>query len=188
MFCFEGGRKICDKCANRSKANRLVTKANAELCAKDSCNYKRSSENKYCKLHQLQLFVDETVSENKKVCNGYIRGCRVKLEHTYRFSKCTDCLEGDREKENNRRNRVAEMEINASLEKVCPTCCKVLPLDRFVGLRSATTVTCDSCRESNKIQDAKRDKEHRNAIARVNDAKPERIEVTTDSSITLLNA
>ena len=175
MFCFDGDRKICDKCSDRSKANRLVTKENVELCAKDSCNYKRSSENKYCKLHQLQLFVDETVSENKKVCNGYIRGCRVKLEHTYRFSKCTDCLEGDREKENNRRNRVAEIEINASLEKVCPTCCKILPLERFVGLRSATTVTCDSCRESNKIQDAKRDKNHRNEIARVNDAKPERI-------------
>ena len=177
MFCFEGGRKICDNCVDRSKANRLIAKTNVELCAKDSCVYKRSNENKYCKLHQLQLFVDETESENKKVCKGYIRGCRVKLEHTYTLSKCTECLEADREKDNNRRNRAKTAEINASVDKICPTCCKVLPLERFVGLRSATTVTCDSCRESNKIQDAKRDKNHRNEIARVNDAKPERIEV-----------
>lgn len=177
MYCFNEGRKICDNCADRSKANRLAAKSTIELCGKDQCKYKRSSENKYCKLHQLQLFVDETVSEGKKVCKGYIRGCRVKLDETYTFSKCQVCLENDREKENNRRNRAKATEIDASTEKLCTACCKVLPLGRFVGLRSETTITCDTCRESNKIQDAKRDKEHRNALARINDTKPERLAV-----------
>lgn len=177
MYCFNEGRKICENCADRSKTNRLAAKSTIELCGKDQCKYKRSSENKYCKLHQLQLFVDETVSEGKKVCKGYIRGCRVKLDETYTFSKCQECLENDREKENNRRNRAKATEIDASTEKLCTTCCKVLPLGRFVGLRSETTITCDMCRESNKIQDAKRDKEHRNALARINDTKPERLAV-----------
>jgi len=177
MYCFDEGRKICNNCADRAKANRLAAKSNIELCGKDKCKYKRSDENKYCKLHQLQLFVDETVSEGKKVCKGYIRGCRVKLEETYTFSKCQECLENDREKDNNRRNRAKAAEVDASTEKLCTTCCKVLPLGRFVGVRSETTVTCDTCRESNKIQDAKRDKEHRNAVARINDTKPERLAV-----------
>jgi len=177
MYYFGEGRKICDKCANRSKANKLIQKENIEICAKDSCTYKRSIENKYCKLHQLQLFVDETNLENKKLCKGYIRGCRVKLEHSYGLSKCSECLEKDREKDNNRRTRVLNADINVVAEKACPTCCKILPIDQFIGMRTATTTTCKSCRESNQAQDAKRDKNHRNELARTNDAKPERIQV-----------
>ncbi len=68
MYHFTGERKNCDNCAGRSKAHNVALKENAVVCAKESCVYKRSIENKYCNLHQLQLFVDETASENKKLC------------------------------------------------------------------------------------------------------------------------
>ena len=177
MYYFGEGRKICDKCADRSKANRTAKREHVVLCAKDACIYKRSDENKYCKLHQTQLFVDETIAENKKLCKGYTRGCRNKLEQSYSFSKCQDCLEKDRDKDNDRRTRVLNADINVAVQKACPTCCKILPIDHFAGERTASTSTCKLCRESNKIQDAKRDKAHRNEIARVNDVKPERIQV-----------
>ncbi len=177
MYYFGDGRKICDKCAERSKNNRVKARETVELCAKESCEYKRSDENKYCNFHQLQLFVDETVNENKKVCKGYIRGCRSKLDVSYELSKCKECLENDRLKDKNRRDRAKAIEFDASVEKLCNTCCKILPLQRFIGKRTETTITCDTCREANKIQEAKRDKEHRNEIARINDSKPERIAV-----------
>jgi hypothetical protein len=69
------------------------------------------------------------------------------------------------------------MENKITTTKQCSTCDKVYSIDCFVGLKNQETKTCINCREKNKIQDAKRDKQHRNAIARKNEAKPERIEV-----------
>ena len=175
MYYLGGERKICDNCADRSKAHNIAKKENVVLCAKESCVNKRSIENKYCKLHKLQLFVDETASENKKLCKGYIRGCRMKLEQSYEFTKCSDCLESDRTKDTNRRNRALDTEVDSTTEKTCTTCCKVLPLEQFAGMRTAITITCQSCRDANKTQDANRDREHRNEVARVNDSKPERV-------------
>jgi hypothetical protein len=142
MYHFAGERKNCDNCAGRSKAYKVALKEIAVVCAKESRVYKRSIENKYCNLHQLQLFVDETASENKKLCKGYIRGCRTKLEQSYGFSKCHDCLEIDRKKDTNRRNQALNVEIDASAEKMCTTCCKVLPLEQFAGMRTDVT-RCD---------------------------------------------
>jgi hypothetical protein len=48
-------------------------------------------------------------------------------------------------------------------------------MEHFVGEVSEVTKTCDVCREKCKIQDAKRDREHRNELARKNEAKPENI-------------
>jgi len=59
--------------------------------------------------------------------------------------------------------------------KSCTTCHKEFPMDQFIGERhTAITKTCKNCREINKLRDAKRDKAHRNEIARKNEAKPER--------------
>jgi hypothetical protein len=73
---------------------------------------------------------------------------------------------------------LAQPIIESQETRGCTTCCKYLLLSHFVGLRSsAYTKTCQACRDDNKKQDAKRDKDHRNEIARKNDAKPERVEV-----------
>lgn len=61
--------------------------------------------------------------------------------------------------------------------KTCTVCCKELPMEEFQGERSfkLITKTCKSCRGSNKINDKKRDKEHRNELARICAKKPENI-------------
>ena len=180
-YCFETTEtKTCDKCKNRSKTNRVAERQQVVLCLKEGCKFKKSEENKYCKLHQIQLFVDETTEENKKMCANYIRGCRAKLEKTYMFSRCQDCLAADREKDRAKRGGIREQNtatVVVCVEKGCTVCCKILPIEEFRGIRREFTATCRACRDDNKIQDLRRDKEHRNELARVNDAKPERIEV-----------
>lgn len=180
-YHFDTETKTCDACKTRSKQNRADIREQVVLCSKNDCKYKRSEENKYCKKHQIELFIDETEAENKKKCFNYVRGCRTKLEQSYMFSKCQDCLTIDREKDKARRGGVKEQNVvvvvGETTEKGCTVCCKILPIEEFRGIRREITATCRSCRDDNKVQDMRRDREHRNEIARVNEAKPERVEV-----------
>jgi hypothetical protein len=71
----------------------------------------------------------------------------------------------------------APLENTLRPTKKCTTCCKEHNVNAFIGSRNQETKTCNMCREKNNIQNAKRDREHYNATARKNDAKPERKEV-----------
>jgi hypothetical protein len=166
----------------------METNQNIVLCGKDGCKFKHSNENKYCKKHQLCIFEDETKSLNKKLCFNYIRGCRSQLELDYIFSKCQVCLEKDRYKDRQRRQKIVKETENITCEitehpistdttKNCTACFKNYSMDFFIGAKKQITKTCKTCRDGNKKQDAKRDKEHRNELARINDTKPERIAI-----------
>jgi hypothetical protein len=98
--------KQCSKCKERSRINREKKKENEVkvLCAKDGCKYKRSIENKYCNLHQRQLFEDEVKEKNNKCCYNVVRGCYSVLSLEYGYSKCPECLEKERDKDRQRRN------------------------------------------------------------------------------------
>ena len=114
-----------------------------------------------------------------KKCANHIRGCRKILEADYTRTKCEDCLRKDRERDKKRREE-AKVKQQKSTEgetsRKCTTCCQEYPLEQFRGLRENTlTKTCQKCRESNKINDARRDKEHRNELARICSKKPEQI-------------
>lgn len=98
-YYLQKGNKNCDKCKERGKKNREKKKEVKILCNKDGCKYKRSIENAYSNLHQRCLFEDEVKAQNKKCCYNVTRGCRAILELTYRFSKCSECLEKEREKD-----------------------------------------------------------------------------------------
>lgn len=71
----------------------------------------------------------------------------------------------------------APLENTLRPTKKCTTCCKEHNINSFIGSRNQETKTCNVCRERNNIQNAKRDRDHYNALARKNDAKPERKEV-----------
>jgi len=137
---------------------------------------------------EREAFMQQTLELNKKTCKNVIRGCRSQLEINYKFSACQDCLEKCREQEKQKRLKIKEEqekqnnEENKKIEKEeiktkkCTACFQVYPLTDYVG-KIGETKTCAKCRENNKIQDAKRDKEHMNELARVNTQKPERKEV-----------
>jgi hypothetical protein len=123
------------------------------------------------------VFIDATLAANKKVCSNHIRGCRSQLDPDDSYSRCESCRKVERTRDQERRAAAAiaaQVSANAT-EKTCTTCRKVLSMDMFQGEKAGvTTKTCRPCRDDNKKQDAKRDLEHRNALARVTAAKPER--------------
>ena len=149
------------------------------ICAKGNCKFQSSQANKYCMKHQLQLLVDSTSELNLKLCVNYIRGCETQLDIDYKFTRCSECLSKDRVKDKERRDKAKlSQETNQTLGgKVCTICCREFPIDSFIGIKSGNLKSCKACREQNRVQDIKRDRGHRNALARVNDQTQERKEV-----------
>ncbi len=168
------GAKTCSNCKERVKQSKITTKEAVVLCASNACKFKRSEENKYCMKHQLCVFVDETAALGKKLCKQYVRGCRAQLDADYSKSACEECLVIEREKDRARRGYAQKMTAPEPNKQICTTCCKTLDEEQFIGHNAERTKTCASCRETNRIQDMKRDKEHRNELSRIAEQKPER--------------
>lgn len=115
-----------------------------------------------------------------KKCTNHIRGCRNILAEDYTKKRCEDCLRKEREKDKQKRDEAKAKQqgenMDGKTERVCTTCCKEYPIEDFVGIRpNTTTKTCKTCREQNNKQSSKRDKEHRNELARICSKKPEQI-------------
>lgn len=168
------GVKTCSNCKERTKQSKITTREAVVLCASDACKFKRSEENKYCMKHQLCVFVDETAALGKKLCKQYVRGCRAQLDTDYSKSACEECLVIEREKDRARRGYAQKTTASEPNKQICTTCCKTLDEEQFIGHNVERTKTCASCREANRIQDMKRDKEHRNELSRIAEQKPER--------------
>ena len=172
LWKFTGNYATCEECRERAEKVRKEIKDTIGLCAKDGCKFKKS-ENKYCGKHQTLLFVEETESLGLKTCKNYIRGCRSKMQHSYKFTRCEECLKQEREKDHKKRGTFASIEIKNPEQKACSTCCKIFSMESFQGLHGETR-TCQMCREANKRADEKRDAEHVRELARKNEKKPER--------------
>ena len=168
------GVKTCDNCKQRGKSSKEKQKETKVLCKADNCTFKKSDENDYCMKHQINLFIDETRALGKKMCKNYVRGCRTQLENDYSKSSCESCLEKERERDRKRRGGNASVELDDT-QQFCGSCGKSRSKDMFEGEKGSTK-TCSVCRERNKLQNEKRDKEHRNACGRIYDQKPERKE------------
>lgn len=124
-----------------------------------------------------KLFLEHTIRQHKKVCCNYIRGCRIQLDLEYKFSKCQECLQKDRKKDHERRQKVKDdlKQISVNVEeKACTACFITYPLSEYNGeKRGVITKTCKKCRNSNKKQDLLRDKQHRLELSRIADQKLE---------------
>lgn len=92
-----------------------------------------------------------------------------------KYKKCDSCRKTEREKDKLLRDKKKEKNIELANETVksCNSCGKIQNRDCFVGEKNQETLTCHTCRERDKIQNTKRDKEHRRAQNRVYDSKPE---------------
>jgi len=166
--------KTCSSCRDRVKKNQKINRENIVLCANNGCVFKRSKENIYCNKHQICIFIDDTVAIGKKVCKQYIRGCRTQLDLDYQYTRCQSCLEKEREQEKNRRVNATNNK-KTDTHQTCSTCCKEFENSLFIGVNGGSTKSCKNCRDYNRIQDQKRDKEHCNELNRIAAKKPERI-------------
>lgn len=172
MYFFEPGVRQCDKCKVIAKANREKAKENVVLCKSEGCKFKRSVENIYCGIHQLCLFVDECAAEGVRPCTKYLKGCRAKLANEYANKSCQECLQKERERDKAKRSAVSGEVVDGM--KQCSVCCQSRPIDMYSGAGGAEMKTCKPCRDENKRQDEKRDKDHRRELDRIASQKPER--------------
>lgn len=172
MYFFEGDIKQCASCNERGKLNRAKAKENVVLCKSEGCKFKRSVENIYCGLHQLCLFVDECTAEGVRPCVKYLKGCRTKLGADYTNKSCQECLQKERERDKARRSAVSGEVVDGM--KQCSVCCQRQPIEAYSGAGGAEMKSCKPCRDENKRQDEKRDKEHKREIDRIGAQKPER--------------
>jgi hypothetical protein len=178
MYWFEGDIKTCDTCRDRGKATRSEASISVIPCGKEGCSNKRSTENAYCGLHQVCLFVDETSALGKKLCRNYVRGCRAQLDAEYECVRCLACLEKDRERDKAKRSVVSTEIVDG--RKQCSVCCGFKPLEDYIGINNQETKTCSHCRDDFRKQNEKRDKEHVRELDRKNSKKPERVAVKNE--------
>lgn len=167
--------KTCEICKTRQKSNR----DNKDIlsCAKEGCKFKKSKDNKYCGVHQVCIFLDDLKERGMKACNCYIRGCRNVLDVNDKYRNCESCREMIRKKDKRHRDKKKSVEVIIEKDQTqCPTCFEVYNNSLFIGAKGDIVKTCKHCRDKNKIQDAKRDKDHRRAMGRIYDNKPKRKE------------
>lgn len=165
MRYFSSESKTCVACLTRDKSKY---KKPTQKCAHPECEFKRSEENEYCGKHQLQVFINATEEIGKRVCYDHIRGCRSQLDQSYPFAKCRDCLDRESAADRERRHKAMLENPSDMTNKICTVCCKEQNLSEFIFTDERLTKTCQTCRLQNKTQNAKRDKDHRNALARKN--------------------
>ena len=109
-------------------------------------------------------------------CVRFIRGCRNTVETGSKYKTCETCRQKEREKDKQLREN-AKQENQVSIDpnvKCCTTCRKTFPKNHFIGEKMQETTTCKHCRESDKLQNTRRDKEHRRKQGRIYDAKESR--------------
>jgi len=117
----------------------------------------------------------ETEEFGLRPCRNHIRGCRTRLDSNYKKVKCDQCLEKDRERDRARRKKAKEEGVaQEDGKRKCTTCCQIYDETMFQGERGITK-TCKKCRDSNKLQDSKRDQDRRRELARAASKKSENI-------------
>ena len=172
-------QKICDVCKSRSKVVREQQSQviqPGQICQHEPCKNKKYKDTSYCKLHEIYIWVDQVKASGKIPCTQYKRGCRNVLETDAEYKRCEPCRKAEREKDKAKRDQARTQNTESASQdtKVCTTCGKTHNKDAFVGERSVETLTCIHCRNNGKIQDRKRDQEHRRKQGRIYDSKESR--------------
>jgi len=177
MYFIADDGKTCDKCRSRGGENRDIKHAVVVICTHKDCPYQIFETTEFCKRHQPKSYIEETLAAGLKLCVNHIRGCRAQLEPSYAFTKCKDCLQKDREIDNAKRESATQVRQfcgngDGLVTMVCTVCVQDKPTEDFHGMYGITK-TCKACRDDNKIQDARRDREHRLELGRIGEKKRE---------------
>ena len=103
------------------------------ICALEKCKSKCMNDKKYCKKHQINIFLDETKALNKRPCANYIRKCRSQLDVSYTKKKCENCLSKERIKDKTRRGLAVDTSVTENNTKKCSKCNKEKEITCFEG-------------------------------------------------------
>jgi hypothetical protein len=167
-----GEYNTCEKCRLRGQDNRKDARETIVKCVKEGCKFKKSDENNYCGKHQCEYYVEETLKSGMVPCSNYkYKNCRNPLPKDYKFKRCNEFREKEREYDHSIRKAASEEPCQIQGMKTCSVCCKDFTIEMFKG-NNGETKTCRNCRDAFKIADEKRDKEHVNKLSQENDNKP----------------
>lgn len=140
--CFEINNnvlnKICKICIEVGKNNRDKAKdikQKLDDCPVEECKFKQINNSGYCGNHQINIWLDEIKSRNKKPCTQYIRGCRNELKLDDKYVRCLNCRRQEKDilrdikKGADKMDREIMLSNNEILELRCKNCtyCKKKP-------------------------------------------------------------
>jgi hypothetical protein len=75
------------------------------MCSNSNKTSKDKQYPKYCGNHQRDAWVNDMMSQGKKVCSRNNRGCRNTMDPSFRFSKCDNCRNKENEEAKKRAPR-----------------------------------------------------------------------------------
>jgi hypothetical protein len=176
-------KKTCARCLAQSAWKSKLTKEQLveNKCPfGDKCKATREQGHTYCRNHQnVGAFLDEAEAANKLACGNAVRvGCRNYVSG--KFKTCDTCRKKDSESSQARRDAAAAKRSAAAVDDNVLTCTKCgteQHLEAFVGPLGQRTKHCQTCRNRQQVQEAKRDTAHVNARQRVASKAPERVAV-----------
>lgn len=159
-------------CCHKLKPQRNHKVSNAITNEKPKIKNKRMPPKKLS--DAKQAIADSIISQGCRPCNNLVRGCNQPLPITYTKSKCEICLATEREMDKARRDKakVEHEKADKTAEQICCAACKhEKPKSEFMGDRGVQVVRCQACRELDKRNNLKRDKEKRREQGRQYDLK-----------------
>lgn len=145
--------KSCEKCRERGKLNRIIEREKTKdlpKCTTPECPFK-AKDNGYCKKHQRNYWkYTIELDITKKVCSGYLRGCKNILDSVDKYTRCEDCRKVERQQFNKRRNdRIEENEKNKNDNTVkdlfCVKCLKYKDKTTFFTSKNESSNKCGEC-------------------------------------------
>lgn len=187
--------KVCPDCTDRlqnirhsvnvsssalmCKAMVAQTKTPGKMCDK------RASANGYCGKHQ-RVFRESQLVGSQRMCANSIRGCVNILDASDSYSKCEECRDKARLKDNERKavadasiaqfNATQQATATTSLDimLMCKECKKEAPASTFITSKGAHSQKCGDCLDKQRAKESTRDRTGRDY--KTYEAKPERKE------------
>ena len=155
-FFLRGCKNIIDP-SEKTCAACLAKKFEGKMpCGHEGCPFHVSTDVKYCKKHERDVYRDEEKEKGIKYCD-IARGCFDLL--TSGKASCESCLEAEREKERalfeKRKVLLKETtEVKGLTDRICVDCGK--EFEAYLTRYNKEGKRCPHCRETMAAQDAKR--------------------------------
>lgn len=181
-YYYKPNQGQCEKCRDIGKKNREKSREEVIKCKHEGCKFKAFQDEDgnmvydgYCQPHKIDVWKNKVEASMKRICKGFLKGCRAELDMDYEFAKCEQCRECERIYDKSQREKKA---IIARMKKYtdtpfCPECSTEKPAASFNDKTGRTYVRCDECRLKDYEND-NRIRVHDPVKSKEYEARPER--------------
>ena len=121
----------CNNCSEEKARNK---------CKFELCRSKKSNENDYCGKHQMIYYEELLITEEKKICCNFKKGCRNTIVIYNPSKKCQECTMEDINKKKNKIRRKRPVNIT-DIDKI-KEFCEEKNID---NIKNEDIVFCNKC-------------------------------------------